>query len=58
MPDIATKPRPVVVEHLRGCPAPVDRIEQYETKDPAGLLLSVTRCVECGGHTIRPSEGN
>lgn len=53
-----TKTAPVApeVEHLRGCPAPEGRIESYEVKNPAGELLTVTRCLECAGHTIRPIE--
>lgn len=58
MPDAATKVRAVEVDHLRGCPAPADRVESYTVKSPAGATLQVTRCLECAGHTIRPYEGN
>lgn len=44
------------VEHLRGCPAPPDRVESYTAKNPAGEPLRITRCLECAGHTITPER--
>lgn len=60
MPDTKSHMEPEVkspeVDHLRGCPASPDRIESYPVISPTGEHLTVTRCLECAGHTIRPAE--
>lgn len=59
MSDTTTKPKAQEapeVDHLRGCPAPPDRVESYSVVNPAGDTLLITRCLECAGHTIRTQE--
>lgn len=47
----------VEVAHLSGCPA--TRVESYEHKNPRGLFVAVSRCLECGAHAAgKPTEGS
>lgn len=46
------------VEHLRGCPAPPERIEAYPVTLRSGAVATMARCVQCGGQTLQnESEG-
>lgn len=54
MPDAAVKAPSLHVDHLRGCPSRQDRVESYPAKSPTGEALTVTRCLDCAGHTIQP----
>lgn len=58
MTDTTTAPS---VHHFDGCPEEPDRVESYTATRPTVVngynvhtTVSVSRCIECGAHTVWP----
>jgi hypothetical protein len=44
-------------EHQHGCPAEPARTESYPVARADGSEVEVTRCVDCGGQSVREEGG-
>jgi hypothetical protein len=45
-------------EHRHGCPAEPERTETYPAARGDGSEVEVTRCIDCGGQSVREEGGD